>query len=83
MATVTLAKACRVDEFGEIWFADNASAIGELKALLILWNELPRVGPIYGYYPNAAKTWLVVKVDHIEEAHQLFKNTGIQISTEG
>lgn len=83
LATVPLAEACRVGDLGEVWFADDASASGELKALLSWWNKLCEVGPMYGYYPNAAKTWLVVKADHIEEARRLFKNTGVQISTEG
>ena len=39
-------------------------------------------GPHYGYHPNPAKTWLVVKPEHHEAATEVFRNIGINI-TEG
>ena len=33
-----------------------------------------------GYFPNAGKTWLVVKPEHKEEVISLFGETGIKIT---
>ena len=38
---------------------------------------------MYGYYPNAAKTWLIVKPDYLSSARQQFAGTGVNIIVEG
>ena len=38
---------------------------------------------MYGYFPNAAKTCLIVKPDQLNFAQTLFNGTNIQISCEG
>ena len=40
-------------------------------------------GPLYGYFPNARKTWLVVKPEQLKDAEAVFVNTGVQITAEG
>ena len=45
-------------------------------------NDLP-AGPEYGYYPNAGKTWRIVKDRHLEEANLTFQGTGVVITSEG
>jgi len=42
----------------QVWFADDA---GSLVDLLNWWKQLSTLGPGYGYYANAAKSWFVVK----------------------
>jgi hypothetical protein len=46
-------------------------------------EELSRVGPLYGYYPNSSKTKLLVKTPFLSRANELFGDTGMQITTEG
>ena len=41
------------------------------------------MGPKYGYFPNDLKTTLLVKPDFQAEASDLFRDTGIKISTDG
>ena len=67
----------------QAWFADDGGACGSLKNLLLWWTSLADVGPAFGYHPNPAKTWLVVKEEFVEEARQLFAPTGIQITSAG
>ena len=67
----------------QIWFADDASDAGELNMIKTWWNHLTTHGPGYGYYPNATKTWLLVKEPFEEKARQLFGKTGVNITTEG
>ena len=45
----------------QVWYADDASALGTITNLREWWDELARLGPSYGYHPNPSKTWLVTK----------------------
>ena len=44
---------------------------------------MTEIGPDYGYYPNASKTWLVVKVGSLEESTAIFEGTDVTITMEG
>ena len=60
-----------------------ATASGRLIGIRQWWDGLVISGPRYGYFPNAVKTWLVVK-PHLEtEASTIFADTGISITTSG
>ena len=41
------------------------------------------IGPSYGYYANATKTWLVVKDTHLASATLAFLGTNVNITSEG
>ena len=45
----------------QVWYADDGTALGSVRHLRNWWNELNSIGPSFGYFPNAVKTWLVVK----------------------
>ena len=42
-----------------------------------------KIGPDYGYQPNAAKTCIIVKEEYLAQAVTLFEGTGISITQEG
>ena len=67
----------------QIWYADDASARGQINELRNWWNHLLSIGPEYGYHPNALKTWLIVKEGHYENALSIFKQTNVNITKEG
>ena len=67
----------------QLWFADDSSNAGKLTTLKAWWDLLKEVGPLYGYFPNAMKTWLYVKEEHHNRAEEIFKNDGLTITTEG
>ena len=67
----------------QLWFADDASAGGHLTDLVAWWKKLNELGPAFGYYPNASKTWLVVKEEHLQLAQELFAAQGVKITTCG
>ena len=71
------------NEVTQAWFADDATAGGDLSKLRRWWDHLARVGPDYGYFPNAAKTWLIVGEDKLEQATNIFHGTDIAITTNG
>ena len=42
------------DAMKQVWFADDASAVGNLSDIRAWWECLKKVGPDYGYFPNAS-----------------------------
>ena len=67
----------------QVWFADDATAGGSLNHLKAWWDRISAIGPDYGFYPNASKTWLIVKEANLEEATALFQGTGVSITVDG
>ena len=61
-----------------IWSADNATAASKCIALRKWWDLLCSLGPKYGYYPNASKSYLIVS-----EASRVFHDTNVIITTRG
>ena len=53
-------------EVHQAWYADDATGASTCRGLRQWWNELAVRGPSFGYYPNASKTYLVVKEEHEE-----------------
>ena len=70
-------------EAKQVWFADDATGGGKLQQLRQWWDKLNECGPAFGYFPNAVKTWLVVKERMIEPATDLFRDSRVQITTDG
>ena len=56
----------------KVFYADDGTAGGKLKDLHTYWHDLQKKGPLFGYFPNASKTWLIKKLQFEEEAKQLF-----------
>ena len=72
-------KSCR-----QMWYADDATAIGKLKGMKDWWDTLCAMGPGYGYYPKPSKTVLIIKNPQLKKAAQdTFQGTGIKISCDG
>ena len=67
----------------QCWFADDSSSGGKLTEIKKWWDELYACGPKYGYYPLPRKTILIVKEEHRTKAEEIFKDTGILISSSG
>ena len=68
----------------QMWYADNATAIGKLKGMKDWWDTLCAMGPGYGYYPKPSKTVLIIKNPQLKKAAQdTFQGTGINISCDG
>ena len=56
---------------------------GQLFHLYVWCDQISSLGPPFGYFPNASKTWLVVKELHLKSAQLLFANTYVNITTSG
>ena len=55
LATIPLARRCKVDLKGESWFADDASGGAHPRRLRQWWNNLVNFGRSYGYFVNGKK----------------------------
>eukprot|EP00794_Sanderia_malayensis_P017855 gene17855-biopygen15282 len=63
-------------------FADDLGGAGKLHVVRSWWNHIVEFGPKLGYFPNATKSWIVIKPDVEQEAREIFDGTNIQITTE-
>ena len=61
----------------QVWYADDATAAGQLKPIRQWWDNLHGLGPNFGYFVNSSKTTLIVKEHHLAEAMKVFENTNI------
>ena len=64
-------------------YADDVTAAGKNIQLKNWWKTLCMLGPKFGYYPEASKSWLTVKEKAKQRAFTVFKDTAIKITTEG
>ena len=67
----------------QVWYADDAAASGSLNNLRYWWDELQKVGPRYGYFPNPKKSWLITKEVCHTDALAFFSSTSINVTSHG
>ena len=79
LATIPLIKSLP-NTVKQVLYADDGGSVRHLRNW---WNELNSIGPSFGYFPNAVKTWLAVKEDQQLEAEALFHGTDINITCSG
>ena len=84
MATIPLInQLSNIRDMKQVWYADDATAAGSLHSTRQWWNHLVSVGPAFGYYANASKTWLLTKDEHLDRAKTLFQDTEVNITALG
>ena len=71
------------EDVAQVWFADDSIAAAKLANLYDWWVHLNRIGPMYGYFPNAPKTVLVLKSPNDEQRARDMFGTHVKITTEG
>ena len=67
----------------QTWFADDATACGNINDLLQWYTNIKKHGTLFGYFVNPSKSWLIVKKEHLTIAKQAFEGSGINITVEG
>ncbi len=63
----------------QVWYADDASACGEMVSLREWFNELKMKGPLFGYFPEPSKCFLVVKEIFVCVAEKVFEGSGVNV----
>ena len=70
-------------EVKQVWYADDATGAGSCEGLRQWWDQIERLGPTFGYHPNAVKTYLITKEEHENKAKALFADTDVHITING
>lgn len=84
MILMTVDITSKVDDSTKTWaYADDVTTAGEVTQLKNWWNILCMLGRIFGYYPKASKSWLILIQKTKQKALSVFKDTAIKITTEG
>ncbi len=65
----------------QVWYADDASACGKFSSLREWFEKVNELGPLYGYYPEPSKSYLVVKEQCLSEAEMIFEDSGVNVVT--
>ena len=79
IATLPLIEQTQLESLTQLWYADDASALGSFPSLLQWFECLQRVGPSFGYFPEPQKCYLIVKGSMIESASSVFEGTGVNV----
>ena len=82
LAIAPLVKKC-AGVSTQVWYADDSSAGGTVDSLRSWWERLAEDGPLYGYFPKASKSSVIVKGRYEEKARDAFSGSGLAITTEG
>ena len=64
-------------------YADDIAGTGKIDVIRNWWNNILKNGPKFGFHPKPSKSWLIVKPKSYERALQVFKGTGVNITTKG
>ena len=71
------------EDVTQCWYADDATAGGKLLHIQAWRERVVSLGLQYRYHSNPTKTCLIVKPEHLQDAENLFSNTGIKITVQG
>ena len=71
------------EEMKHVAYADDLGGGSKLVKLRGWWDKTVESGPAFGYHPKASKSWLIVKPDLLESAKEIFKDSGVNITTNG
>ena len=67
----------------EVAYADDFTVAGKIKEIKEYWAVLTYIGPKYGYFPKAEKSFLIVKNQHVNLANEVFQHSNVKITTNG
>ena len=75
----------QTDEDIQVWYADDASSGAKLEGVRHWWDLLETCGPQFSYFPKEflRKSWLLVKLEFQERVAKVFKDTNVNITTDG
>ena len=66
----------------QVWYGDDATGNGTCSSLRKWWDSLSKRGHLFGYNPNASKTYLMVKDKYAAAAKRSFAGICITVTTD-
>ena len=70
-------------DVSQVAYADDLSGGGKLGKLRRWFAGIVDKGPLFGYYAEPSKSWLIVKESKFDEAQACFEGTGVNITVLG
>ena len=67
----------------QVWYVDDAAACGKVSDLHMWWDQVSSLGPKFGYFPNATKTWLITKAQFCSTGTDFFRDTAVNVTADG
>ena len=64
-------------------YADDFTDAGSITNMLHWLNTLSTLGPLFGYYPEPTKCWLIMKPRMKDIALKTFENAGVNVTKDG
>ena len=71
-------------EFPDIfqpWYVDDGAGMVSIPRLLLLYDRLTVIGPKYGYFPEASKIILIVKLKGVARATEFTESFSFKVTT--
>ena len=69
------------DKARQAAYADDLAGAGTIIELKNWWDIILKYGPYIGYYAKPEKSWLIVKEQYLEQAREIFRDSGLKITT--
>ena len=82
VATIPLIKRLP-NSVSQVWYADDAAALGSITELRKWWYNLVDLGQSFGYFVNSTKIWLVTKDYSLSSATAAFAGTNVNVTSSG
>ena len=81
VGTLPLIRSLKNPDWTQVWYADDATACGELASIHRWFDLLLQRGPSYGFFPNPSKSCVVVHPAFVASAKQVFDPLGVSVVT--
>ena len=82
LATLLLIKLVSNNSLTQKGYADDGNAVGNLKSLRRIFDNIIKHGKYFGNHAKASKFQLIVKDEKYNEAIKVFKNNAIEMKKE-
>ena len=79
IGTLPLIHSLKSQMVTQVWYADDASAGGTLRELRNWFVQLVEQGPLYGYFPEPTKSYLIVDEKYTSIAGGIFEEFGVRV----
>ena len=80
---IWLLRSSSDDPARQVAYADDLTGGGKLLQLKSWLDVILKDGPKFGYHAEPTKSWLIVKEEWLEEAQEVFQDTGVNITVAG
>lgn len=79
VGTLQLIRSLKKPHWRQNWYADDSACVGKLSQIREWFDLLQEEGPKWGYYPEPAKSFLVIKSGLEDQSRAIFGDLNVKI----